>query len=128
MNSNESTKGDILKATHRALNKGYHYIIYYEGNSILNFCGFMITRSNKHDNILMDSTHFENNDETGKLFQVRFDNTHLVRGKFLKSEEWGPFEKVGQLSEKGIDFLQNTVCNLEPETFRDYFIRNKLLS
>lgn len=126
MNSNNFSKGDILEATHRELTKGYHYIVYFEGYSDLNFCGCMITHSNGNNNISMEAQHFETNDKNGKPYKVGYDNTYLVKGKFLKSEEWGPFEKVGALTVEGINFLDEVISGLGAETFSDYYRRNKL--
>ena len=126
MNSANFSKGDILEATHRELKKGYHYIVYYEGHSNLSFCGCMITHSNDSKNTPMEAQYFETNDDNGNPYKIGYDNTYLVKGKFLKSEEWGPYEKVGALTATGIDYLDEMVSGLNSETFSDYYRRNKL--
>jgi len=127
MNSNIFKKGDILEATHRELTKGYHNIIYFEGHSDIDFCGCMITHADLEINIAMSPTHFETNDKNGVKFKVGYDKTYLVKGIFLKSEEWGPFQKVGELSKDGVAFLNKIVSGISPETFREYYIKYKLL-
>lgn len=128
MKSNNFTKGDILEATHRNLTKGYHYIIYLEGHSDLDFCGCMITHSNSHDNVPLEARHFETNDSQGCDFKVLYDNSFLVPRKFLKSEEWGPFEKVGALTHYGMAFLDKVIEHTETETFSQYYRRLKFSS
>lgn len=125
MNSNTFSKGNILEASHRKLTKGYHYIIYFEGYSDIEFCGCMITHFHLNGNLKMENNHFETNDQNGNYYKITFDNTYLVKGKFIKSEEWGPFEKVGDLAELGIDFMNEHIEGLDFETFREYYIRNK---
>ncbi|MEJ7678854.1 MAG: hypothetical protein WKG06_13550 [Segetibacter sp.] len=74
MNSVNFTPGDILRKN--------------------NFVGAMITHhSDENRNIKMDErSHFL------KGFEITFDNSYLVKGRFIKPEEWGTFTKVGQLS------------------------------
>lgn len=127
MNSDNFEIGDILEATHRDLTKGRHYIIYYEGHSKNDFCGGMITHSNDANNVKMDKGHFIEKDEKGVNYKIVFDETYLVKGKFLKSEVWGPFTKVGCLTEDGIGFLKATIGGLSSESFGEYFYRTKIL-
>ncbi|WP_026717260.1 hypothetical protein, partial [Flavobacterium gelidilacus] len=91
MNSNNFSKGNILEATNRKLTKGYHYIIYFEGYSDNEFCGLMITHSDLNSNQKMEINHFEKVDKDNNAYKITFDETFLVLGKFIKSEEWGPF-------------------------------------
>ena len=48
----------------------------------------------------MEKEYFEENDDTGRKYDFNFDNTHLVLGRFIKPEDWGPYTKIGQLSKK----------------------------
>jgi hypothetical protein len=67
-------------------------------------------------NIKLDPYFFENIDG--------FENTFLVLGKFLKSEEWGPFKKINKLNLEGLKFVRK-ILNGEPEeTFSNYFKRH----
>lgn len=127
MNSDTFSKGDILEATHRQLTKGYHYIVFFEGYSKSDFCGCMITHSNINENIPMEFSHFEEVNSKGELYKVKYDNTFLVKGKFLKSEEWGPFEKVGKLTTEGINLLDKEISDLEYETFGEYYKRHRMI-
>ena len=125
MNSNDFSKGDVLKATKRKKDEGYHYIIYYERNSNEDFIGCMITHSISPQNEEMSDTHFESLDEKGNKYSVGYDETLLVKGKFYKLENWGPFTKVGALTATGISFVEKVVENLPLEPFADYCDRNQ---
>lgn len=125
MNSNTFTRGDILRARLRDIRRGYHYIIYYSGYDDSSFLGGMITHSASNLNTPMIENHFVQNDENGVAYQIRFDNSHLVIAKLIKPEFWGYFTKVGQLSNDGIEFFENTIANLDEETFSEYFKRTR---
>jgi len=119
MNSNGFKLGDILLATHREINKGYHPIVFITGNSVDDFVGGMIThQAIANRNVKMKESHFEPN------FKVTYENSYLVRGRFIKSEEWGPFKKKGQLTPEGIEFVLRIISELPLETFATYFVRN----
>lgn len=118
MNSSHFITGDILQATHRELRKGYHPIIFVSGRSEFDFIGAMITHHPDEDrNVRMDVSHFE----PGYL--ITFDNSYLVKARLIKPEEWGPFDKVGQLTETGIKFVENKISGQQEETFAHYFAR-----
>ena len=117
MNSKDFKSGDILRATHRDLRKGYHPIIYVSDYSDTDFIGAMLTHhENSALNVKMDSTYFVN--------KLGFEKTYLVIGKFMKSEEWGPFIKVNQLTPQGLSFVNTTINEKPLETFANYFRRN----
>lgn len=124
MNSNTYVRGDILKATDQRLNKGFHRIIYLSPNSASDFIGAMVTHGAVGDNILMDISHFVQSNQ-GTSYEFQFDDTYLVQAKLLKFENWGPFTKVGQLSDEGIIFVNSIISKLRSETFRNYNKRTK---
>jgi len=118
MNSKDFNPGDILKATYQEINKGYHPIIFISGRSSRNFIGAMITHhADKKRNVEMEATHFKNG------YEFKFDKSYVVKGRFIKSEEWGPFRKIGQLTEKGLEFVNNAIAQEQEETFAKYFAR-----
>ena len=118
MNSKDFELGDILKATHRDKEKGRHYIIYISGHSEQDFVGAMITHlQDITKNVWMVESHFEPN------YPINYDESLLVRGRFIKPENWGTFKKVGKLTKKGIDFLKEVTDDLPTETFADYYVR-----
>ena len=118
MNSNDFKPGDILLATHREIKKGYHPIVFISGNSVYDFVGGMITHEALADrNVKMKEAHFEAN------LEVTYDNSYLVKGRFIKSEKWGPFEKKGQLTPEGLAFTLEIISEFPLETFAKYFAR-----
>ncbi len=119
MNSKDFKSGDILLATHRELKKGYHPIVFISGHSEFDFVGAMITHEEIVDrNVKMNETHFESG------FAITFDNTYLVKGQFIKPEEWGPFDKIGQLTKEGLEFVKQEIAGRPIETFAKYFARH----
>lgn len=121
MNSNQFSRGDILRARDRNRKAGWHYIIYYEPNSSSDFIGGMITRHTSPKNASMTTAHFLELDENGNPFQVAYNNSNLVIAKLIKFEGWGPFTKVGQLSIEGVQFLEGTIDHLPPMSFAEYY-------
>jgi len=114
-------RGDILKATRRGRNAGRHFIVYYEGHDDLHFIGGMITHHDDSLNVSMKASHFLVNDNiTGNEYEITYDDSYLVKAKLMKFESWGPFTKVGQLSEEGIKFVENTIGGLVSETWEEY--------
>lgn len=116
-------KGDILKATHRKINEGKHFIIFLEGNSENDFIGGMITHSELYGNSQMSINHFEKNDENGKSYTVVYDNTYLVMARLIKPGIWGLYTKVGRLTDKGKKFVNIKIELLEDETFENFLNR-----
>lgn len=113
-------KGDILEATDKSRVAGYHYIVYYESISANEFAGtFISTDGSFEQNIEMTDNHFEEYDENDELYDIRNDGSFLARAKLIKLESWGPFTKVGQLSNVGVEFLENNIGDLEPIVWED---------
>jgi len=116
--------GDILEATDRTREAGYHYIIFYEGYTDDEFTAGILTSTNKYlVNILMDESHFINKDENGNDFKVTYKNSKLVPAKLYKPENWGPFKKVGQLSQDGILFVEENIGHLEAKFWEEYILK-----
>src|SRR5215217_4772011 len=94
--------GDILEAKNRSFQAGKHFIIFYDGYDENEFIGGIITTTyNFVVNILMDIKHFVAKDNNGNDYKVTYKNSKLVPAKLFKPEEWGPYEKVGQLTDNG---------------------------
>lgn len=118
-------KGNILEASNRAFNAGKHYIVYFEGYDDINFIGGMITHMPSKKNIKMADSHFKKLDESGTNYKVQFDNTNLVIAKLKKFINWGPFTKVGELTNEGITFVEKTIGHLNEETWEEYVERTE---
>ena len=116
--------GDILEAKDRSENAGIHYIIFYDGYDDSEFIGGMLTSTDLFpQNVKMNVSHFVENDENGNNYKVTFKNSKLVPAKLYKPENWGPFKKVGQLSEKGIAFVEEHIGHLESEFWEEYILK-----
>ena len=116
--------GDILEARDRSYEAGRHYVIFYDGYDDNEFlAGVLTSTDNFPKNILMNESHFINTDENGNDFKVTYKNSKLVPAKLYKPENWGPFEKVGQLSTEGIVFVEEKIGHLEPEFWEKYILK-----
>lgn len=116
MNSSKFKGGDILLATHREIIKGHHPIVYLTGYSDESFLGAMLTHHQDITrNLKMDSSYFDN--------RSGYQNTFLVLGKFIKPEEWGPFNKINELTPDGLKFVKEILADKPEETFANYFRR-----
>lgn len=112
-------KGDIVFG--RKKSKAIHPIVYLRGKDDNFFIGAMLTKSkNFSDNILMEKSHFEEKDSRGSKYKFYFNNTHLVKTELIKKEEWKPFRKVGELTEKGIEFVESNIKKTSPILWEDY--------
>jgi len=117
-------KGDILEARDRGFQAGKHYIIFYSGYNDNEFIAGVLTSTDKFPvNISMTDLHFVEKDEVGNDFKITYKNSKLVPAKLFKPEEWGPFEKVGQLTEEGIEFIDHHIGHLEPEYWQNYILK-----
>lgn len=118
-------KGDILKASKRQRDKWRHFVVYFEQLSEHDFIGGMITHADFSQNLKMSADLFNTLDPNGTKYEVVYDGSFLVKAKLIKPHDWGPFSKVGELSEKGIEFFELAIKDLKLETFTDYLKSNK---
>ncbi len=110
----EAKKGDILSIENELIkeNKNTHYMVYLEPfptNKNL-FIGAMLTHSSINGNIPLQEDHFISNDERGNSYKISFDKSMVVNHPLYKKVDWMPFVKVGQLSQKGIDFIEDNIA------------------
>lgn len=117
-------KGDILEGTDRRREAARHYIIALEAHRLGNFVGAMLTSSDVYpENISMKQEHVRTRADDETDFKFQFKNTHFVKGRFIKLENWGPFTKVGELTKGGMNFVDAETKDLEPEPWDDYISR-----
>lgn len=107
-------KGDIL-ITEKDItkeNQHAHYMVYLEPfpNNKNLFIGAMLTHSSMNGNIPLQENHFITVDENGKNFRISFDKSMVVNHPLYKKTDWIPFLKVGQLSQKGIQFIEDNIA------------------
>lgn len=114
-------RGDILKATDRSLRAGNHPIVFFDCMGT-DFIGCMLTHKEKDENEPMLIAHFLYTSD-----DFKYENTQIVKGRFEKFLGWGPFYKIGRLSESGINFVENLIRDLPLETFANYYRRQMIL-
>ena len=120
----ERNIGDILEASDRDREAGFHFIIFYDGHDDDEFLAGVLTSTDKYPvNIVMNNKHFQYSDENDFTFKVTYKNSKLVPAKLFKPEQWGPYHKVGQLTEEGIDFVRKHIEALQPEYWQDYILK-----
>ena len=121
----EAKKGDILHADNNInkQNKTPHYIIYlkpHPGNEHL-FIGALLTHSPINGNVALQKDHFVQADQNGNEYKITFNNSLVINHPIYKKIDWMPFEKVGQLTPKGIEFIEGNIAPYEQQ-----FIANNI--
>ncbi len=117
-------RGDILEGENRDRNAAFHYIVFLDDNNSGDFIGGVLTTKGSYENnVLMLEGHFKSNDENGDAYKVSFNNSYLVKGKFIKLESWGRFKKVGCLTTEGVEFVDNETREFQPELWEVYLRR-----
>ena len=107
----DASVGDILFGTNNKNQYGIpaHYIIYLgAGNLDGHFDGAMITSSSKKEfgNIQLMQNHIQIRDQQGRLFRFKYRNdTHVSPQRYHKRIDWEPFDKVGELTKEGLQFV-----------------------
>ncbi|WP_312312220.1 hypothetical protein [Empedobacter brevis] len=103
----------------------YNHAFVYLGNNDSGINGLMLTTSNKKKfkNIPMKKEHFnEGFDFTfGKSEEKPV--SYIVPLNLIKSVEYSQLNKVGELTELGIDFIEEESKNLEITTWSDYIYK-----
>lgn len=118
----DHSKGDIVRANRRTRHEGYHYILVWtdfdEGSD---FIGVMLTIAPQYpDNIPMSLNHFVQGTEL-----VYRRSQHFVNRLFTKFAAWGPFTKVGELTEEGAQFIEENLQDIAPVLFEKYLAERR---
>ena len=104
--------GDIYRGRK---GKVRHPLIYWNTDGPETFIGIMLTHSPEDKNIALKQEHIKVQDENGNKFNFQFDNTNIVKAQLIKEEDWGPYTKVGELTEEGLKFISNYIKDNKPE-------------
>lgn len=116
-------QGEIIRATKRDKSKGLHYIVVWtDFNEGTDFIGIMLTTSTADeypDNVPLDLDHIQEG------FDFKWKNSNFVNRLFIKFAAWGPFSKVGELTERGCQYLQDNLQDIEPVPFEEYLAERK---
>ena len=113
-------RGDIIRARFRDRLRGFHFIaVWTDFNEGEDFIGIMLTTTTQDmypDNVPLDIAHVNQNEE----FAFEWRESHFVNRQFIKFAEWGPFTKIGELTEIGVTFIENNLQDLLPIPFEEY--------
>ncbi len=110
--------GDILHGKNNRNIRGIspHYIIFLGPDTTTTdrFMGAMLTSSSGYSNIALEEGHFEKYDENKKEWKVFYKKSFISSDLYHKKIEWAPFTKVGQLTNKGLQFVLNQIGHKSP--------------
>ena len=103
---------------------GHCFVLIYE------YVGCMLTHSDRFDdNIKLSETDFKKEDSNGMRYEFQFDNTYFKSKKLLKREEFGPYIKVGEMTDEGLSKVWDAIKGQFPKDFvspQDKRKRNRL--
>jgi len=111
-------KGNIISST-----VTNHPIIFIKKIDEEKFAGCLITHASTEDysdNIGLSDEHLDSN----FIGHFRMDNSYFVGTQTIKLLDWGPFEVIGNLSDSGIQLVENYLEGKEP-VFWDEYIASK---
>jgi hypothetical protein len=121
------TRGDIVIGNDRRYSAAKHPIIYLEGDLSVDFIGVMLTSSSTYStNIWLPEEYVISRNEHGDLYVFQHKNTHFVSIRLLKPISWGPFKKVGKITEQGILFIEKEINNIQPIYWDDFLKQTAL--
>lgn len=111
-------EGDIIDGE-----KTFHKIVFLGMDSDETFEGCMLTHAGPekgYDNIELKKEHFEVENEKGQRYSFQFDDTYFVKARLVKKVLWGPFEKVGRLTDEGIKYLNDSLKGQQAINWKHY--------
>lgn len=114
------TKGDVIFG--RKNSDAIHPILFLEDRDNTYFIGVMLTHAADYGNIALEKKHILEEDEQGRKFPFQFNNTHFVKARLLKKNEWMPFRKIGKMSTEGVSVVEANI-NLNQEVLWEDFIQ-----
>lgn len=115
-------KGDVIEGVHK---DAYHPILFLEEKDEIFFYGIMLTKAENYDTNIMLPEKYIVTHKDGVAFPFQYNNTHFVRAKLLKKIEWEPFNKIGEISSEGIEFVESNIALDEAKLWEE-FIKNKI--
>lgn len=121
--NNSYSIGDILMGR-----KTNHPIIYWRPKDEYYFIGCIITHSDEmkfKNNIAFMPEHFETKDKNNDEYNIVFDNSYFVKLGLLKKMEWGPFQRVGKLTNAGIKHIEKNLEHNNLTEWKDYIKKDK---
>ena len=98
-------KGDIVRGRQTR-----HPIVYLGELNEFEFKGCFITHSAGYKiNKGLKESYFCKKDERGNEYEIQYEKTYVCRCLLVKKNEWGPYTKVGQLTDEGVQFIENAI-------------------
>lgn len=118
-------KGDIITGQGYGKDKlkAFHPIIYIEGDTASDFIGVMLTSSASdtwNNNFPLEEDHFHTHDSESIPYKIVFRKSSCVHLRLVKKSEWAPFLKKGQLTKKGVEYIEEKIKDLKPISWDDY--------
>lgn len=128
------SKGDLLLPTDIIQKKNwlaglFHPAVVWQDSydGFSDFYGIMLTKSKKYpNNVPMLNEHFEKRQEGQKKYRG-YNKSRFVNQIFLKFGRWGTFEKVGSLTNAGIEFIEQKLVKNEPLQFTEYYPKQLII-
>ncbi len=106
-------KGEIVIGTLMSRDEAYHPIIYWEKHKDGAFYGLVLTHSKRNDNIFFPKEFITD----GRLSNKE---SYIVGRFFIKPDEWGPYKRIGQISNEGINFIEKIIIDKQPLFWSEY--------
>lgn len=118
-------KGDIIWPIRRTSDpkKLRHPAVVWEDQTSgeEDFMGIMLTSSTPqrgYDNIHMKLNHFKIG------MEVSYKRSYFVNQVFIKFASWGPFEKVGELTDGGKRYIEMYISTGDAVSFDEYLFNS----
>jgi hypothetical protein len=102
-------KGDIVRANDRE--NHFHPIVFLENIDEVRFRACILSSKSVSGNLLMQSSHFENEDNMGNPYKFPSKNTYLITSdSFIKMDYWIDNDNIiGRLTDEGISFVERNI-------------------
>jgi hypothetical protein len=115
----EFKKGDVIFG--RKGSDAYHPILFLEEKDENFFYGIMLTKAGNYDtNIMLPEKYIVKENKDGLAFPFQYNNTHFVKAKLLKKNEWEPFTKIGKISVEGIEFVESNIVVDQAQLWEEF--------
>lgn len=117
MNNMNFKKGDVIEGNHK---DAYHPILFLQEKDDTFFYGIMLTKAGNYDSNILLPEEYIIKEKDGVTFPFQFNNTHFVKIKLLKKNEWQPFSKIGEISAEGILFVESNITIDEAKLWEEF--------
>ena len=84
----------------------------------------MLTSKGRYNNVPFKETHFKKVDNEGHPFSITHRPSYFPYTLLIKRSDVNGLNKVGELTDEGISFVEETLEGQEPETWEDFKRKN----